>query len=273
MAPFTRFHTNTPPPTLPMTTQERINQLAGAALRSAPPSASVPKPVTFMPSFDKLKTAEFSSDPVAATAAAAAALKATQTAAAPAPAPTPAPAATVEAAKPAPAAVAPVEHKSDAELKDALDSRDEKRAKREKRNNRLVSCAMLLIFAAGGSWLTFSPVARTKMNTLVTAMKQSGKDVKALGSIMGTYEKQLDKVAVQGARIDAATAALGVDPAGDTSAQGAALDSGMKDLSGEGGGPTVAERDAKLQQKFGIVGKLAKDMAPKTQKAESDVKF
>ncbi len=253
-----------------MTTQERINQLAGAALRSAPPSATAPKPVTFMPSFDKLKTPEFATDPVAATAAAAAALKAAQVADA-APAPLAAPAvAPVEAAKPV---VAPVEHKSDATLKDALDSRDEKRVKREKRNNRLVSCAMLLIFAAGGSWLAFSPTARTKMNTLVTAVKQSGKDVKSLGSIMGTYEKQLDKVAVQGARIDAATAALGVDPAGDTSAQGAAIDQGMKDLTGEGGGPTVAERDAKLQQKFGIVGKLGKDMAPKTQKAESDVKF
>jgi hypothetical protein len=43
-----------------MTTQERINLLAEAALRSAPPETPTrPKPVTFMPSFEKLRSAEF----------------------------------------------------------------------------------------------------------------------------------------------------------------------------------------------------------------------
>jgi hypothetical protein len=42
-----------------MTTQERINLLAEAALRSAPPTAAIPKPVTFMPSFEKLRSPEF----------------------------------------------------------------------------------------------------------------------------------------------------------------------------------------------------------------------
>jgi hypothetical protein len=248
-----------------MTTQERINQLAGAALRSAPPVAEVPKPVTFMPSFDKLKTAEFASDPVAAAAAAAAQpLSALAQALANA-------AATAQPVAATPAA--PEAHQSDPDLKDALDARDSQRAKREKRNNRAMTFALLAIFAAGGSWLTFSPTAKAKVNTLVTAMKQSGKDVKSLGSIMGTYEKQLDKVAVQGARIDAASLALGVDPNADTSAQDASISVGMKELTGEGGGPTVMERDAALQKKFGVVNKLAKDMAPKTQKAESDVKF
>lgn len=263
-----------------MTTQERINQLAGAALRSAPPTAATPQPVTFMPSFDRLKTAEFASDPEAATAAAAAAILAAKAPVAAAPAAS-APNALAQAlakaaaapAKPAAEEVIKDAHQSDPDLKDMLDARDGKRAKREKRNNRAMTFALLAIFAAGGTWLTVSPTARGKMNTLVTAMKQSGKDVKSLGSIMGTYEKQLDKVAVQGARIDAASLALGVDPTADTSSQDASISAGMKDLTGEGGGPTVMERDAKLQQKFGIVNKLAKDMAPKTQKAESDVKF
>lgn len=48
----------------PMTTQERINQLATAALRSAPPSAAAPKPTTFMPSFERLKTEEYVLKPV-----------------------------------------------------------------------------------------------------------------------------------------------------------------------------------------------------------------
>lgn len=112
------------------------------------------------------------------------------------------------------------------------------------------------------------------MSTVVTAFQQSGKDLKSLTSIMGTYEKQLDKVAVQGARIDAATMALGVDLNTDTSSQDASINAAMKDMSGgEAGGPTVSERDAALKAKFGVVGKLAKDMAPETQKAESDVQF
>ncbi|MCW1923001.1 hypothetical protein OKA05_10595 [Luteolibacter arcticus] len=36
-----------------MSTQEKITQLAIAALRSAPPSAGTPKPVTFMRPFEK----------------------------------------------------------------------------------------------------------------------------------------------------------------------------------------------------------------------------
>ena len=42
-----------------MTTQERINQLAEAALRAAPSSGGIPKPKTFMPSFEKLRSAEY----------------------------------------------------------------------------------------------------------------------------------------------------------------------------------------------------------------------
>ena len=237
-----------------MTTQERINQLATRALRSAPPTAATPQPVTFMPSFDKLKTAEFIATPAPAAAA------------------TPAPAPLNVVALAPPAAIAPA-NESDPDLKEMLDSRDGHRSKREKRNNRLATAAMLLLFATGGTWLTVSATAREKVGTLVTAVKQSGKDVKSLTGIMGTYEKQLDKVAVQGARIDAASLALGVDPKTDASAQNDSISHGMSELTGTGGGPTVMERDANLQKKFGIVGKLAKDMAPKTQTAESDVKF
>ncbi|WP_367871675.1 hypothetical protein [Luteolibacter sp. Populi] len=240
-----------------MTTQERINQLATKALRAAPPTAAAPQPVTFMPSFDKLKAAEFVTTPVVAPAPVAA----------PAPAPP-----NVVAFTPSLEVVSPA-NESDPELKEMLDSRDGQRSKREKRNNRLATAALFLLFATGGTWLTVSPTARGKVGTLVTAVQQSGKDVKSLTGIMGTYEKQLDKVAVQGARIDAASLALGADPNSNASAQDASISNGMNELTGEGGGPTVMERDANLQKKFGIVGKLGKDMAPKTGKAGSDVTF
>lgn len=38
-----------------MTTQEKIEQLALAALRSAPPPATVPQPATYMAPFEKPK--------------------------------------------------------------------------------------------------------------------------------------------------------------------------------------------------------------------------
>ena len=50
-----------------MTTQERINQLASAALRSLPQAGSVPKPATFMPSFERMKAGEFAAAPVVPT--------------------------------------------------------------------------------------------------------------------------------------------------------------------------------------------------------------
>lgn len=243
-----------------MTTQDKINQLAVAALRSGPPSPTAPKPATFMPSFEKLKSAEF----VAGTATVAAPVaEAAPVAVKAAPAPAAAPAAK--------AIEIPEGHlESESELRSMLDARDDKKAKQHKRANIAVTTAMLLVFGTAVTWLVVSPTAHAKMNTLITAMKQSGKDIKGLATITGTYDKQLEKVAVQGARIDEATKALGIDPNGDTSAQGAAIDDATKQMSG--GETTVADRDQKLNQKFGIVAKVA---GRKTDKpaAESDVKF
>lgn len=240
-----------------MTTQDKINQLAVAALRSGPPSPTAPKPATFMPSFEKMKSAEF--------------IAVTSPAAAPVAQPAPVAAASVAA----PAAVKAIEipegqQESDAELRAMLDLRDEKKMKRQKRASLAMSMAILLTLGSGVTWLVVSPTAHAKINTLVTAMKQSGKDIKGLASITGTYDKQLEKVAVQGARIDEATKALGIDPNSDTSAQGNAIDDATKQMSG--GETTVAERDQKLQQKFGVVARVA---GRKTDKpaAESDVKF
>ena len=238
-----------------MTAQERINQLANAALRAAPPAAIAPKPATFMPSFEKMRSAEFIEKPPAPAEQAPVAV-----------APVPGPGARPAAVKD------PVE--SDKELVAMLDQRDEQKGKKLRRTSRVLTFAILALFVSGGAFVTFNPTAKRKMNTLVTAFQQSGKDLKSLTSIMDTYENQLDKVAVQGARIHAATMALGVDPNTDTSGQDAQIGAAMKDLSGgDGGGPTVTERDAALKEKFGVVGKLAKDMAPKTQEAESDVQF
>lgn len=161
---------------------------------------------------------------------------------------------------------------SDADLRQMLEGRDAVKVKRQKTTSRLVTAVLLAIVAGTGTWFATSESAQAKARYVIASMQQAGKDIKGLGSIMGTYEKQLDKVSVQGARIDAATAALGVDPETDTSAQGAAIEGEMKKMSGEEG-PTVSERDQAMKAKFGIVSKLAGEHNPKVERAESDVKF
>jgi hypothetical protein len=251
-------------PSLSMTVQERINQLAEAALRSAPPTTAAPRPATYMPSFEKMRSAEFIDRVPAAGPAPAAAAPASTPAAQAVPVP-------IDTAKPD-MSKDPVE--SDKDLVAMLDQRDEQKGKKLRRTSRVLTFSILALFVASGAFVAFNPAAKRKMNTLVTAFLQSGKDIKSLTSIMDTYEDQLDKVAVQGSRIDAATMALGVDPNTDTSGQETQIGAAMKDLSGgEDGGPTVTERDTALKEKFGVVGKLAKDMAPKTRKAASDVQF
>ena len=153
-----------------------------------------------------------------------------------------------------------------------IESRDEKMTKRRSRTSLAVSLAVLALFAAAGTWLTVSPAGRSKMNTLVQALKQSGEDAKGMASIMGTYDKQLDQVAVQGARIDEAARALGADPTADASAQDAEIAAAMKQMSGTGG-PTCTERDELLKQKFGVVAKVADRKAAPEPAKESDVKF
>lgn len=53
-----------------MTIQEKIDQLANAAIRSAPPAPVAPKPVTYMAPFEKPKTVALVAVPEAAGAAA-----------------------------------------------------------------------------------------------------------------------------------------------------------------------------------------------------------
>ena len=216
-----------------------------------------------MPSFEKLKSAEYVTPSPA-----------TETPAAKAAVATPAPVAAPAAQKPAAAEViVPTGHnESEEELRSMLDARDEHKTKKNRRTSLVVTFAMLSMIAAGGTWFATSQSAQAKAAFVVKSVRECGRDLKGLTQIMGNYEKQLDKVAVQGARIDAASAALGVDPNADTSAQAAEIEGAMAQMSGEEG-PTVSERNKAMQAKFGIVSKVAGDKNPQVQKAESDVKF
>jgi hypothetical protein len=244
-----------------MTSQERITQLAQAALRAAPPSGRLPKPATYMPSFEQMRSERFIERRPAASA------PGKVQAAAPKPAPAPAPVAITR-----PVVKDAVD--SDKNLTAMLDRRDEVKERKLRRTSLAVTCTLLALCTGFGAFATFHPAARRQMGSLAGAIRESGKDLKALGSIIGTYGKQLDKVAVQGSRVDAATMALGVNPDTDTSGQDVLIAAAMEDFSGsEAGGPTLTERDATLKAKFGLVGKLAGGMAPQTRKAVSDVQF
>lgn len=215
-----------------MTAQEKINQLATAALRSAPPVPSAPKPATYMAPFDKPKTVAITEVSPASEAAVT----------------SPAPVAT---AAPAPA----FKDEPDPELRAQIEERESVIGKRQKRKSLAVTFALLALVAGGGAFCYTSPKARAEIGALVPALRQSVEDVKMVGSLTKKYDEQLEKIAVRGDQIEEATRAMGVDPASVSPDGNAELDAEMAKMMGEDG-VTTGQRDKALQDKFGIVGKL-----------------
>jgi hypothetical protein len=205
-----------------MTAQEKINQLATAALRAAPPAPVAPKPATYMAPFEKPKT-------VALVAA---------------PELTPAPVA------------APFKDEADPELRAQIDEREVLLQKRHKRQSLAVTLGVFALLGSASFWCYQSPTARAEIGALIPALRQSVDDVKMVGSITTKYDEQLDKIAVHGEHIAAATRALGIDPASVSTEQTAKIEGEMAEMISESG-PTTGERDRALKDKFGIVGKLA----------------
>lgn len=220
-----------------MTTQEKINQLASAAIRSAPPAPSLPKPATYMAPFDKPKTVALVAAPVSVSAAA--------------PAPV-APAAAAASEAPA----APFKDEPDPELRAQIEEREGLLGKRNKRRSLAVTVGIFAILGSAGFWCYQSPKARAEIGALIPALRQSVDDVKMIGSITEKYDEQLDKIAVHGEHIDEATRAMGIDPVSVSPGGNADIDAEMAKMMGEEG-PTTGERDRALKEKFGVIGKLA----------------
>ena len=211
-----------------MTIQEKIDQLATAALRSAPPEPVAPKPATYMAPFDKPKTV---------------ALVAASESADSAPVAAPLPA-------------APFKDEADPELRAQIDEREVLLKKRHQRQSLAVTFGALALLGSAGFWCYQSPKARAEIGALVPALRQSVDDVKMVGSITTKYDEQLDKIAVHGGHIDEATRAMGIDPETVSAEENALIDAEMARLMGDDG-PTTGERDRALKEKFGVVGKLA----------------
>ena len=227
-----------------MTTQEKIEQLALAALRSAPPPASAPQPSTYMAPFEKPKTMGLveSAKPAAETAPAAA----------PAPEAAEAPATTFQ-------------HASDPELRAEIDERDARIARIRRIQSIAASVTLLGALAAGGIWFATSPSARANAAAIIPALRQSVDDVKMIGSLTEQYDEKLEKIAVRGDQISDATRALGVDPDSLPDDVDPHMQAEMQQMMG-GEGVTNVDRDRAFQQKFGIVGKLAGNRKAETAK-------
>lgn len=138
-----------------------------------------------------------------------------------------------------------------AELAEIMDQKIV-REKSRRRRGRL----MLVVFflgATGGSagWVAMNPHR-------LEAFKQTIAEIKSVGDIKGMvakYQVALDKVAVRGKQIDAATVSIGVDPASVDEHADPGFDKEMKAMMGEEGGKTTAARDKILRDKFGDVQK------------------
>lgn len=119
--------------------------------------------------------------------------------------------------------------------------------KSKKRRGRIM-LVLFLFGLTGGSaaWVVTNP-------DRYEAMKQVVTDIKSAGDIQGMvakYQKALDKIAVRGEQIDAATESMGVDPRSADHIEDQGFDKEMREMMGEDGGPTTAQRDKLLREKF-----------------------
>lgn len=136
-----------------------------------------------------------------------------------------------------------------AELAEIMDQKIT-REKGRRRRGRLV-LVLCLLGATGGAagWVAVNPER-------VEAMKQTVAEIKSAGDIKGMvakYQAALDKVGERGKQIDAATTAMGIDPASVDDHEDPGFDKEMKAMMGEEGGKTTAARDKILREKFGDV--------------------
>lgn len=198
--------------------------------------------------------------------------------AAPAPAAPTAPfqAAPFVAAAPAPAGPEVVLDKSgvtsldsaiNAELAEIMDRKID-REKSRRRRGRLVLLLIFLVTTGGATgWVVLNPERLEAFKLTIAEIKSAG-DIKGM---VAKYQVALDKVAVRGKQIDAATASIGVDPASVDEQADPGFDKEMREMMGEEGGKTTAARDKILRDKFGDVqktGSLMKQKADAPEKKE-----
>lgn len=216
-----------------MSTQDKIKELAQAALRSAPPSGGIPKPATFMPSSVK---------PAVPTIL---------------PAPAPVAGSTTEQETQAATAEAPVvafKDEGDPELRSMIESREQQFSKRMFQQRLAVSLCVVTLIGGSVGWIWTSASARSWLGSIVPALSGAGQDVRMMGSMVSQYDASLEQIGSHGDRIGVATRDLGVDPATVDKDE----DDGTElTLVPEEEGLSAASRNRVMREKFGVVEKLA----------------
>ncbi len=121
------------------------------------------------------------------------------------------------------------------------------RAKRQRRRGLIFTLIFFVALIGGATaWVVTNPER-------FEAMKKVAAEIKSVGDIKGMvedYKEALDKVAVRGQQIDAATGSMGVDPASVDERADQGFDKEMQEMTGGEGVPSAASRNAKLQEKF-----------------------
>jgi chemotaxis protein histidine kinase CheA len=131
---------------------------------------------------------------------------------------------------------------------------DAKMAKLRKKQSRSFALTLIYFFVpvlGGAGWFVSNPDRVFALQSTIAEIRSVG-DIKA---IIAKYQKSLDKIAVRGKHIDDATSMLGIDPADAIANEDPYFDKEMQEMAGQDGGPTVAQRNKRLQDKFGDVQK------------------
>lgn len=222
-----------------MTTQERINQLANAALHAGPPVASIPKPATFTPALEKLKETPVAVEIPNVIATQAPVLELVET---------PASEASSEISQ----------HQTDPVLGALLEENERRMKKKLFRQKMYANLIILGLMTSTGVWYSTSPRAQAEVAALIPALRQSVKDVKNVGGILGEYDKSLKKIATHSTQIEDATRSMGIDPTSVSEKDDLNMDKEMSEFT-RGEGKTTTQRNKMLQEKLGFVGRLAGD--------------
>jgi hypothetical protein len=135
-------------------------------------------------------------------------------------------------------------------LKESFDSGSEEfsciidqKLARRRRNGRislLVTITLLLSLTGGGTgWFISDP-------NRVTALKTAISDIKGatdVGAMKAKYDQALAKIGSRKTEIDDATKMMGIDPTQQASHEDEYFSKEMREMMGEGEGPTVGERN------------------------------
>lgn len=161
---------------------------------------------------------------------------------------------------------ASLDHSINAELAAIMDAKVAKDKRRRRRGFLITVIFFVVVTGGAAGWVVSNPERYAAMKAVLA-------EIKSVGDIQGMvakYQQALDKVAVRGEQINAATSAMGVDPTTVDENEDPGFDNEMQSMMGEEGGKTTAARDKLLRDKFKTVeesGSLIPDKGKGTDEA------